>query len=144
FDADGKTSVLLEAGGEQALELDVHPRLTEGGIAVVEQEGAAERFVAVGELMEQKGRSGGGVHRGSIAEQAEKLEANGLARVFLTGADVERRGKGCAGNDVSMHGPKGKQVQLLLGAVEVLLVEVDDLVDQVVGLGHIRLLGKSC
>ncbi len=79
FDADGKAGVLLETGGEQALELDVHAGFAEGGIAVVEQESAGERFVVVGDLVEQEGRCGGGVHGGGVAEEAEELEAKGLA-----------------------------------------------------------------
>jgi len=85
--------------------------------------------------MDEERRSGGGVHPGAVAEQAEKLETDGLAGMFLAGADVERGRKGSGGNDVGVHGPEGEQVELLGGAVEVLFVEVGDLVDQVLAVG---------
>ena len=135
FDADGEAGVLLEAGGEQAVQLDVHARFAEGGITVVEQQSAVEGFEAAGELVEQERGSGGGVHGRSVAEQAQKLEADGLAGVFLAGTDIEGGRKRRARNDVGVHGPEGEQVELLGGAVEVLLIEIGDLIDQVVGVG---------
>jgi hypothetical protein len=135
FDADGETGVLLEAGGEQALELDVHARFTEGGIAVVQQESTGEGFVAVGELMEQERGSGGGVHPGMVTEQAQELEAESLAGMFLAGADVERGRERGGGDDVGVHGPESEEVELLGRAVEVLVVEVDDVVDQGAAIG---------
>ena len=83
------------------------------------------------------------MHPGAVAEKAEELEAESLAGMFLAGADVEGGREGSGGNDVGMHGPEGQQVELLGGAVEILLVEVGDLVDQslAVGLsGHLCLL----
>src|SRR5436305_14795215 len=109
FDADGETGVLLEAGGKQTLQLEVHARFTEGGIAVVEQKSADEGFIAVGELMEQERGSGGGVHPAMVAEQAQELEAEGLAGMLLPGADVEGGREGSGGNDVGVHGPEGQQ-----------------------------------
>src|SRR5437764_15454739 len=78
FDADGETGVMLEAGGEQALQLDVHARFTEGGIAVVEEKSAGEGFVAVGEVMEEEGGSGGGGRPGMFTVGADGLDAGGL------------------------------------------------------------------
>jgi len=144
FDADGETGVLLETGGEQALELDVHACFAEGGITVVEQKSAAEGFVAVGELMDEEGGSGGGVHPGTVAEHAQELEAEGLAGMFLAGADVEGGREGSGRNDVGVHGPEGEQVELLGGAVEIFFIEVGDLVDKVAGVGLSGLKGHVC
>ena len=135
LDADGETGILLEAGGEQALELEVHARFTEGGVAVVEQKSADEGFIAVGELMEQERGSGGGMHPAMVAEQAQELETKSLAGMFLPRADVEGGREGGGGNDVGVHGPEGEQIELLGGTVEILMVEVGDLVDQSLAVG---------
>jgi hypothetical protein len=99
--------------------------------------------------MEQERRSGGRVHGSPIAKETEELEAECLAGLFLPGADVERGREGSGGHEVGVHGPEGEQVELVGGAVEVLFVEVDDLVDQVVAVGiggfggHVHLLWRK-
>ena len=69
FQLHGVAAVLLEAGGEQALKLDVHAGGAEGGVAVVEQESADEVIgFGVGELAQEERGSYGSMHPGIIAE----------------------------------------------------------------------------
>jgi hypothetical protein len=73
------------------------------------------------------------VHAGTVAEEAQELETESLAGLFLAGANVEGRREGRNGKEMGVEGPEGEDIELLGGAGEVLAVEVGDLVDE--GLG---------
>jgi hypothetical protein len=72
-----------------------------------------------------------------VAEQAQELEAESLAGLFLTGADVEGRREGSGGNDVGVHGPESEEVELLGRAGKVLAIEIDYFVDQNVAIDRV-------
>jgi hypothetical protein len=111
------------------VEFEIHAGGAEGGVAVIEEQSAGEFMVWIGELLEQEGGSGGGVHPGIVAEQAEQFEAQGLAGLFLAGVDIEGGGKGGGRKGMGVEGPEGEEVELFGGAGEVLAVEIYDLGD---------------
>jgi hypothetical protein len=81
------TAVALEACGDDALESGVHAGGAKGDMAIVEEQ-AATKIVGL-QLVEHHGGGDSGMEPGLAGDQAEEFEAQGLARLFFTGVDVE-------------------------------------------------------
>src|SRR5205809_1076487 len=131
----------LETGGQDAQGLSVDAAvIEEQGFDKRRVIGAALAFLAL-ELVEQQGGGGGGSEPGTMAKQAQEFEAEGFAGLWAAGGDVERRGEGSGLEAVGVKGPEGEEVELVGGAREVLAVEIDDLVDDGLGLGLSSVVG---
>ena len=78
---------------------------------------------------------------GLIAQHVQQFEAQGFAGLWLAGGDVEGRGEGSGLEAVGVEGPEGEEVELVGATREVLAVEIDDLVDDGLGLGLSGVIG---
>ena len=81
------------------------------------------------------------MHPGAVAEKAEELEAESLAGMFLPGADVEGGREGSDLETVGVEDPEGKEVELFGQARKVFAIEINDLVDDGLGIGLSRVIG---
>ena len=127
--AVGVAETALEAAGEDGAQdrvLGATAR-AEGGVALVEQEGGALLRVVDAAAEVVSGEAGG--ESGIGTEEAEQLQAAGLAGLDFVGVDGEVRSDVQGREAVGMEDPEGEQVALVVRAVEIASEEFQDIIE---------------
>ena len=104
----------------------------DGGMTLVEEEGGTLLGV-VDAAAEVVGGDAGG-EGGIGTEEAEQLQAAGLAGLFFGGVDGEVGSEVEGGEAVGVEDPEGEEVALVVGAMEVGAYEADDFIQSFGGL----------